>query len=70
MSHVKTRLCWHLSFARNQVLDYFIGKCNFLCKLIFWYQIIPKSVIFKNKTNFRLKYFKIKNNFQYSFRCD
>ena len=48
MSHVKIRLMSAFVICqKKQVLDYFRGNYNFLCKPIFWYQIIPKSVIFK-----------------------
>ena len=55
-SHVKTRLMWACVICRNRVLNYLRVKI-FLCNLIFWYQIIPKSISFKHKTNFKLKSF-------------
>ena len=58
MPHVKIRLMSAFVICQKSIENYFNGKYNFLCKLIFWYQIIPKSVIFKNKTNFTVQLFK------------
>ena len=45
-------------FATNPVLSYFRGKYNFLCKLIFFYQIIFLRVIFLNaEQSLSLNYF-------------
>ena len=53
-SNVNTRLMSAFVNATNPVLSHFIVKYNFLCNLIFLYQIFLE---FQNKTNFRLKLF-------------
>ena len=56
--------CRHLSFARNQVLNYFRGKKNFYANLCFGTNLFLKVLFLKTKKILNLtyftKYFKIK----------
>ena len=57
MLHVQTRLMSAFVIFQKSSLNDFREKYNFLCKYIFWYQIVCKRVIFKIKTNFSLNFF-------------
>ena len=68
MSHVKTGFMSAFVICHKELFN---GKNSFLCKFLFWYQIIPKFDSFQREQILGLNYFKehlkIKNRYMSNF---